>query len=86
MPRATRLSRAIRILAKAAGDRPWTLVVEHCHHEATQSSLSYSSGPNVTHWQALGLLRQATMFYERQINAHAAGAPPPFDGDEWKTA
>jgi hypothetical protein len=54
----TRLLRAIRILKKAAGSRPFVLVVETAHDDAPRSRVKFSCGDNMASWQVKGLLHE----------------------------
>jgi hypothetical protein len=52
----TRLLRAIRILKKAAGSRPFALVIESAHEDAPVSRLKLICRENLAAWQVRGLL------------------------------
>lgn len=52
----TRLDRAIRMLKKAAGSRPFVLVIERAHEDAPVTNVSVVSREDMASWQILGLL------------------------------
>lgn len=52
----TRLTRAIRALKKAAGSRPFVLVIEMAHEEAPLTNVKVHSRENMAAWQVKGLL------------------------------
>lgn len=73
MRTATRLTKAIDELKKAACGRPFVLVMEKAHAVAPRTSVTLYAGDDMPVWQVLGLLQ------EGDLRAREARNEPPAD-------